>query len=198
MLRLFAGSWPEGSLEAFSKTKAAIGLQLADALAKSFNLTARPSEKHVVGAAALLLLLSAGLLHKATACCSSLVSTLGLQVTWCFVQDVFVDGFAFRLVLFSDREPPLYRKLLGENAWLQQPPHGNVALRTWHHGAMAMIDGLHPAFSLTARYLLMACFIPSFYPQLSIWLVSDYVPSSLLQWSVADIPSADSAERALS
>jgi hypothetical protein len=66
-------------------------------------------------------------------------------------QDVFVDGFAFRLVLFSDREPALRKKLLGEAALVGQPPASNVALRQWHHGAMALVAGEHSAFPATAR-----------------------------------------------
>ena len=62
-----------------------------------------------------------------------------------------MDGFAFRLLLSTEREVEVRKKLHGEAAVVKQPPSLNLALRSWHHGAMAMLDGQHPAFAPTVR-----------------------------------------------
>ena len=77
----------------------------------------------------------------------------GLCAMLLSLQDVFVDGFAFRLLLSTEREVEVRKKLHGEAAVVKQPPSLNLALRSWHHGAMAMLDGQHPAFAPTVRYI---------------------------------------------
>ena len=68
-----------------------------------------------------------------------------------------MDGFAFRLLLSTEREVEVRKKLFGEAAAAKQAPGLNLALRSWHHGAMAMLDGQHPAFATTARCGAVRC-----------------------------------------
>lgn len=98
--------------------KAAVGCQLAAALASSAGFRSSPSEEGV---------------------------------------DVFVDGFAFRLLLYTDRDASMHAKAAAaahhhaahHHAAAHAPPR--VLLLSWHHGLVSTLEGQHPAYGPTVR-----------------------------------------------
>ncbi|KAL6748586.1 Nrap protein-domain-containing protein [Haematococcus lacustris] len=125
-----SGRWP-AQPEAFTKMKAALGLQLAAALGKSCGIKAQVSEECV---------------------------------------DVFSEGFAFRLLLYSGRDeamlqrsaasaapqalplhPPAAAAAAGEGGGALQSPESRALLHSWHHGLVAAVAAANPSFGPAAR-----------------------------------------------
>jgi U3 small nucleolar RNA-associated protein 22 len=97
--------------------KAALGCQLAAALAASAGLRASPSEEGV---------------------------------------DVFADGFAFRLLLHTDRDAAMHAKAAAagphghhHHAAAHAPPR--ALLLSWHHGLVSTLEGKHAAYGPACR-----------------------------------------------
>ncbi|KAI8473415.1 MAG: Nrap protein [Monoraphidium minutum] len=70
--------------------------------------------------------------------------------------DVFVDGFAFRLLLYTDRDAAMHAKAAAagphahhHHAAAHSPPR--VLVLSWHHGLIAALEGQHPAYGPTVR-----------------------------------------------
>ncbi|GLC36668.1 hypothetical protein PLESTM_000487400 [Pleodorina starrii] len=131
-----SGRWPDDPT-AFRKMKAALGLQLAGALASSYS-------HHVVASEESL--------------------------------DVLLDGFAFRLVLYSGRDEAMLTKAASTAAAVAAAAaatatvaNGGVAsggptlgsgllspeesplLLSWHHGLVSLVGGANSAFAPAAR-----------------------------------------------
>ncbi|KAF5838727.1 Nrap protein [Dunaliella salina] len=134
-----SGRWPSNP-QAFKKMKAALGLQLAEALEKSYGLITQTSEDAV---------------------------------------DVFVDGFAFRLTLYSGRDEALMARLASDMLSRPAPnaatlpgatgpgglsagaasdaaspaasPESMPLIRNWHHGLVQAVGGANPAYAPTVR-----------------------------------------------
>ena len=111
-----AGRWPDDPA-AYAKMKAAMGCQLAGALAASAGFAVSPSEGSV---------------------------------------DVLVDGYAFRLLLYTDRDAAMHAKVAAaaphshhHHAAAHSPPR--VLLLSWHHGLIASLEGTHAAYGPSVR-----------------------------------------------
>ena len=111
-----SGRWPDDP-GAYAKMKAAVGCQLAGALAAAAGFRTSPSEACV---------------------------------------DVFVDGFAFRLLLHTDRDGVMAAAAAAagphaahHHAAAHAPPRA-LAL-SWHHGLVATLEGRHAAYGPSVR-----------------------------------------------
>ncbi|GAB4820593.1 hypothetical protein N2152v2_007639 [Parachlorella kessleri] len=107
-----SGRWPE-NVAAFLKMKAALGVQLAQALQASYGLEAQAAEGGYV--------------------------------------DVLCEGFAFRLLLATERDAAMQQKALAMAQASRVDPSLDLPLRAWHQGAIASVAGANPAFEPTAR-----------------------------------------------
>ncbi|GLI63249.1 hypothetical protein VaNZ11_006146 [Volvox africanus] len=118
-----SGRWPDDPA-AFRKMKAALGIQLSNALSLSYGHHVVTSEEAV---------------------------------------DVLMDGFAFRLVLYSGRDEAMLARAsagaavpvvassessLGSGAL---SPEESPLLLSWHHGLVSLVAGSNSAFAPAAR-----------------------------------------------
>ncbi|GAX78374.1 hypothetical protein CEUSTIGMA_g5816.t1 [Chlamydomonas eustigma] len=121
-----SGRWPDDP-QAFSKTKAALGLQLAGLIETGFGYKTVASEDSV---------------------------------------DVLMDGFAFRLLLYSTRdeamlvkEQALMASSITRNVWEAPSLHpipsmqlsNNPLVRSWHHGLVSSATGVNPSLAPAIR-----------------------------------------------
>lgn len=65
--------------------------------------------------------------------------------------DVLTDGFAFRLVLHTERDAAMQSMALIAAGMPHPPPEEDVSLRVWHHGAVAAAAAANPAFGPAVR-----------------------------------------------
>lgn len=89
---------------------------------------------------------------------AALEASYGLQVQGSEAcLDVLTEGFAFRLLLATDRDAAMHAKAVAA-----APPHGRhhhahahapprYLSLSWHHGLIAGLEGMHAAFGPTVR-----------------------------------------------
>lgn len=65
--------------------------------------------------------------------------------------DVLTDGFAFRLLLATERDAAMQQKALQLSGEARVPPQEDMPLRTWHQGAISAVAGENPAFEPAVR-----------------------------------------------
>eukprot|EP00798_Chlamydomonas_sp_ICE-L_P031575 gene31575-6769_t len=108
-----SGRWPENP-EAFKKMKAAMGLQLAEALHRNHALHTSATEEAI---------------------------------------DVLMDGFVFRLVLYSGRDEAMLSKVLltTKRAPAELSAEESPLMHNWHHGLISLIGGANPAYAPSVR-----------------------------------------------
>lgn len=107
-----SGKWPDGPA-AYQKMKAAIGVQLAQALKSSYGVDANAAETFI---------------------------------------DVFLNGFAYRLILYSERDILQLKKRSDSVAWTDLEPQDDLLLRQWHQGFISAVAAEHPSFETAVRY----------------------------------------------
>ena len=65
--------------------------------------------------------------------------------------DVLTDGFAFRLILNTERDAAMQQMALIADGMPHPPPEEDVSLRVWHHGTIAAAAAVNPAFEPSVR-----------------------------------------------
>jgi len=65
--------------------------------------------------------------------------------------DVLYDGFAFRLVLHTERDGAMQKMLLTAHGMAHPPPDDDIALRVWHQGTISAVAAANPAFEPSVR-----------------------------------------------
>ncbi|KAI8108438.1 hypothetical protein M9434_006464 [Picochlorum sp. BPE23] len=106
-----SGKWPDAPA-AYSKMKAALGVQLAQSLKSTYGIDAHASEKFV---------------------------------------DVLFEGFAYRIILFSERDVAAVQKKAKSVGWSVISPEENIPLRQDHQGLISSLVAAHPSFKNCCR-----------------------------------------------
>jgi U3 small nucleolar RNA-associated protein 22 len=65
--------------------------------------------------------------------------------------DILTDGFAFRLILHTERDIVMQQMALTASGMPHLPPEEDIALRMWHHGAISAAAAANPAFEPSVR-----------------------------------------------
>jgi U3 small nucleolar RNA-associated protein 22 len=65
--------------------------------------------------------------------------------------DILSDGFAFRLILHTERDIAMQQMALTASGMPHLPPEEDIALRMWHHGAISAAAAANPAFEPSVR-----------------------------------------------
>ncbi|KAL4542017.1 hypothetical protein Ndes2526B_g06504 [Nannochloris sp. 'desiccata'] len=65
--------------------------------------------------------------------------------------DILSDGFAFRLILHTERDVAMQQLALTASGMPHLPPEEDIALRMWHHGAISAAAAANPAFEPSVR-----------------------------------------------
>lgn len=65
--------------------------------------------------------------------------------------DILSDGFAFRLILHTERDVAMQHMALTAAGMPHPPPEEDVSLRLWHHGTIAAAAAANPAFEPSVR-----------------------------------------------
>ena len=106
-----SGKWPDAPA-AYSKMKAALGVQLAQSLKSTYGIDAHASEKFI---------------------------------------DVLFEGFAYRIILFSERDVAAIQKKAKSVGWSVISPEENIPLRQDHQGLISSLTAAHPSFKNCCR-----------------------------------------------
>ena len=65
--------------------------------------------------------------------------------------DVLFEGFAYRLLLFSERDLLALQKKSASVGWATIPPEKDIPLRQSHQGLISSLVGAHPSFKTCCR-----------------------------------------------
>jgi U3 small nucleolar RNA-associated protein 22 len=65
--------------------------------------------------------------------------------------DILSEGFAFRLILHTERDMAMQQMALTASGMPHLPPEEDIALKMWHHGVISAAAAANPAFEPSVR-----------------------------------------------